>query len=77
MHIRTVTVALAIAMLSTAAGCARSGQSQAATASHPVVSFATPAPQAAATTPSPERQARFEVEVQPPVHIDPAGASRR
>jgi hypothetical protein len=76
MNIRTVALAI-VALLSTAAGCARPGLSQAADASHPVVSFATPAPQAAAATPSPEHQARFEIEVQPPVHIDPAGASRR
>jgi hypothetical protein len=76
MNIRTLSVALAVvALLSTAAGCARPGQSQAAAApSHPVVSFAVRAAPAANDA---EHLARFEVEVEAPTHIDPAGASRR
>ncbi len=78
MKTRTVSVALAIAaLLSTAAGCARSAGAQAAApASHPVFAYGLPATPAAAPQPA-EHLARFEIEVQPPTHIDPAGSPRR
>jgi hypothetical protein len=73
MNTRTALALALVSLLSTVAGCARSGQT-AASPMHPVIAFAAPGTAGPAAE---QRPARFEVETPMPTHIDPAGAARR